>query len=50
MSAIRPDPRRWSALLLLSAAQFMVILDTSIVTVALPAMMRSLGFTEQGLQ
>ena len=50
MSATRPDPRRWKALILLSVAQFMVILDTSIVTVALPAMMRDLGFTEQGLQ
>lgn len=26
-----PDPRRWKALALLSLAQFMVILDTSII-------------------
>lgn len=47
---IAADPRRWQALILLSAAQFMVILDTSIVTVALPAMMRDLGFSEGSLQ
>ncbi len=49
-STAMADPRRWKALILLSAAQFMVILDVSIVTVALPAMARSLGFSEQSLQ
>jgi len=49
-STVKADPRRWKALILLSVAQFMVILDVSIVTVALPAMARSLGFSEQGLQ
>jgi hypothetical protein len=32
-----PDPRRWRALGLLSVAQFLVILDTSIIGVSLPA-------------
>ena len=32
-----PDPRRWSALALLGTAFFMVILDGTIVFVALPA-------------
>lgn len=32
-----PDPKRWKALALLCAAQFIVILDTSIIGVALPA-------------
>jgi EmrB/QacA subfamily drug resistance transporter len=42
--------RRWWALLVLAAAQFMVIMDTSIIGVALPDMQRDLGFTAGGLQ
>jgi len=45
----RPDPRRWLALALLCAAQFIVILDTSIIGVALPAIQVDLGFTPGGL-
>ena len=45
-----PDPRRWWALGLLSAAQFLVILDTSIIGVALPAIKDALGFSTVGLQ
>src|SRR5262249_37718857 len=45
-----PDPRRWQALGLLSVAQFLVILDTSIVGVALPAIKDALGFSTEGLQ
>lgn len=45
-----PDPRRWLALALLCSAQFIVILDTSIVGVALPALGRALGFDAAGLQ
>jgi EmrB/QacA subfamily drug resistance transporter len=44
-----PDPRRWLALALLCAAQFIVILDTSIIGVALPAIQVDLGFTPGGL-
>lgn len=44
-----PDPRRWWALGLLAAAQFMVIMDTSIIGVALPEMQRALGFSQSGL-
>ena len=36
MELSRPDPKRWLALALLCAAQFIVILDTSIIGVALP--------------
>ena len=36
--------RRWLALILLCAAQFMVILDVSIVNVALPTIKTALGF------
>ena len=45
-----PDPRRWWALALLCGAFFMVILDATIVLVALPSIGADLGFYEQGLQ
>jgi EmrB/QacA subfamily drug resistance transporter len=41
--------RRWWALGLLAAAQFMVIMDTSIIGVALPEMQRALDFSQSGL-
>lgn len=49
MSLPNPYPKRWSALALLCAAQFIVILDTSIIGVALPAIQADLGFTDDGL-
>ncbi|WP_067140714.1 MFS transporter [Microtetraspora malaysiensis] len=44
------NPRRWQALIVLAAAQFMVIMDTSIIGVALPDMQRELGFSQGDLQ
>jgi EmrB/QacA subfamily drug resistance transporter len=44
-----PTSRRWLALGLIAAAQFMVIMDTSIIGVALPQMQRELGFSPEGL-
>ncbi|HUR13397.1 MAG TPA: MFS transporter [Mycobacteriales bacterium] len=41
--------RRWLALTLIAAAQFMVIMDTSIIGVALPKMQADLGFSSQNL-
>ena len=41
---------KWLALALLCASQFMVILDVSIVNVALPSIERSLHFSPSGLQ
>ncbi|MFI7065166.1 MFS transporter [Kribbella sp. NPDC050124] len=41
--------RRWWALGLIAAAQFMVIMDTSIIGVALPKMQAELGFTPRNL-
>jgi EmrB/QacA subfamily drug resistance transporter len=43
-------PRRYGALALIVIAQFMVVLDVSIVNVALNALKHSLGFSESGLQ
>jgi EmrB/QacA subfamily drug resistance transporter len=45
-----PDPRRWSALALLATAFFMVILDGTIVYVALPPIDAELGLSDGGLQ
>jgi EmrB/QacA subfamily drug resistance transporter len=42
--------RRWSALALIVTAQFMVILDVTIVNVALPSIKVDLGFSQQNLQ
>jgi EmrB/QacA subfamily drug resistance transporter len=45
-----PDPRRWRALALLCGAFFMVVLDATIVLVALPSIQADIGFSERGLQ
>jgi EmrB/QacA subfamily drug resistance transporter len=42
--------RRWLALIVLCAAQFMVVLDVSIVNVALPTIKIALGFSDANLQ
>lgn len=42
--------KRWVALAFLCTAQFMVIMDTSIIGVALPAIKEDLGYTQVGLQ
>ena len=44
------DRRRWWALALLCAAYFMVILDVSIVNVALPSIEKNLNFSPDNLQ
>jgi EmrB/QacA subfamily drug resistance transporter len=40
---------RWVALVVIAAGMLMLILDGSIVTVAMPVMQRDLGFTPEGL-
>ena len=47
-----PDRERWpwSLMVVLSVAQFMVILDATVVNVALPSIARSLGLAAGGLQ
>lgn len=49
LSAVKNE-KRWTALALLCTAQFMVIMDTSIIGVALPAIKSELGYTQSGLQ
>jgi EmrB/QacA subfamily drug resistance transporter len=44
------DPLRWKALPLLSLAQFLIIMDTSIIGVALPAIQQQFGFSQSDLQ
>src|SRR3954447_16672134 len=39
------NPRRWAALAVITLAQFMVIMDTSIIGVALPEIQTDLGFS-----
>ncbi|MEU8012384.1 MFS transporter [Micromonospora parva] len=45
----RVVPPRWPALLVLCAGSLMIILDGTVVAVALPAVQRDLGFTAAGL-
>jgi EmrB/QacA subfamily drug resistance transporter len=44
-----PDPRRWRALAVLAAMQFMLVLDITVVTVALPKIQNDLHFSRPGL-
>jgi EmrB/QacA subfamily drug resistance transporter len=50
ISASRPTAGRWAALALVVAAQFMVVLDISIVNVALAAIKSDLHFAQANLQ
>jgi EmrB/QacA subfamily drug resistance transporter len=43
------DPRRWKALVVLALVQFMIIIDITVVNVALPSIQRSLHFTGDSL-
>ena len=49
MTTFTPNPRRWWALAIIALAQFMVIMDTSIIGVALPEIQRALGFSQPNL-
>jgi EmrB/QacA subfamily drug resistance transporter len=45
-----PDPKRWKALAVLGVAYLMVVLDVSIVNVALPSIQDDLDFSVENLQ
>ena len=50
-TAIRSDDRKkWLGLVVIVAAQFMVVLDVAIVNVALPSIKTDLGFSQESLQ
>jgi EmrB/QacA subfamily drug resistance transporter len=44
------EPNRWAVLALLGTAQLMVVLDATIVTIALPSAQRALGFSTESRQ
>jgi EmrB/QacA subfamily drug resistance transporter len=44
-SATEPDPQRWLALMVIALAQLMVILDASIVNIALPTAQKALNIS-----
>ena len=49
MTATVPERRRWAALYVLCLGVLMIVLDTTIVNVALPSIRADLGFTEASL-
>ncbi len=50
MTETMMDPRRWKALAVLGVAYLMVVLDVSVVNVALPSIQTDLGFSPENLQ
>jgi MFS family permease len=46
----RPEPNRWAVLALLGVAQLMVVLDATIVNIALPSAQRALHFSADNRQ
>jgi EmrB/QacA subfamily drug resistance transporter len=47
--AAPPDSRRWTALMVVCLAQLMIVLDVTIVNVALPSIQRDLHFSQSNL-
>src|SRR5689334_24583712 len=43
------DRRRWAALIVVCLAQLMIVLDVTIVNVALPSIQHDLGFSQSNL-
>ena len=50
LGAVVPDPRRWHALGVIAIAQLMVVLDSSIVNLALPSAKRALHISDANQQ
>src|SRR5436853_7239641 len=46
---VHSDRRRWTALFVVCLAQLMIVLDVTIVNVALPSIQRDLHFSQAGL-
>jgi EmrB/QacA subfamily drug resistance transporter len=49
ISTLTPDRRRWASLAVICLAQLMIVLDVTIVNVALPAIQRDLDFSQGNL-
>src|SRR3954449_4424969 len=49
-SAVEPDPKRWLALGVIALAQLMIVLDASIVNIALPQAQQDLGISSTDRQ
>jgi len=49
-AATGPDPRRWWGLVIIALAQLMVVLDATIVNIALPSAQRDLGMSDGNRQ
>ncbi len=49
ISSLTPDRRRWASLFVVCLAQLMIVLDVTIVNVALPAIQQDLGFSQGNL-
>src|SRR5882757_7239742 len=47
---VQLDPRRWKALAFIAIAQLMVVLDATIVNIALPSAQRDLGISDGNRQ
>jgi EmrB/QacA subfamily drug resistance transporter len=44
-AAAQPDPRRWLILVVIATAQLMVVLDATVMNIALPSAQKALGFS-----
>ncbi|OEJ26442.1 Puromycin resistance protein pur8 [Streptomyces agglomeratus] len=49
-AAVLPDPNRWKALVFIALAQLMVVLDATIVNIALPSAQQDLGISDANRQ
>ena len=48
--AAEPDPRRWLILVVIGLAQLMVVLDVTVMNLALPSAQKALGFSNADRQ
>ncbi|WNI15905.1 MFS transporter [Actinacidiphila sp. ITFR-21] len=47
---LQPDPKRWTALIFIAIAQLMVVLDATVVNIALPSAQADLGISDGNRQ
>src|ERR1700761_4162740 len=47
---LQPDPKRWTALIFIALAQLMVVLDATVVNIALPSAQHALGISDGNRQ